>query len=75
AARATAAPVGAATDLGSTLSNVSLVNAVFGVCGGADPARQVAEAVRACGGVDAFLQYLDLVAGIRASGHHAPPAD
>lgn len=30
------------------------------------PARRVAEAVRACGGVDAFLQHLDLVAGIRA---------
>jgi hypothetical protein len=30
-----------------------------------DAARQVAEAVPACGGPDAFAQYLDLVAGIR----------
>jgi hypothetical protein len=32
-----------------------------------DQARQVAEAVRACGGIDAFLQHLDLVAGIRTA--------
>ena len=47
------------------MANVALVNAVVGTCGGAEQARQVAEAVRACGGVDAFLQHLELVAGIR----------
>ncbi|QEL20447.1 hypothetical protein [Limnoglobus roseus] len=53
------------SDLASVLSNVALVNTVVGVCGGVAEARQVAEAVEACGGVSAFLQHLDLVAGIR----------
>ena len=55
-----------ATDLDAVLANVALVNAVVGASGGVESARRVAEAVRACGGVDAFLQHLDLVAGIRA---------
>ena len=56
-----------APDLAAVLANVALVNTVVGACGGAEPARQVAEAVRACGSVGAFLQYLDLVAGIRSA--------
>ena len=52
-------------DLSATLANVALVNAVVGACGGADAARKVAEAVKACGSVEAFLQHLELVAGIR----------
>lgn len=55
-----------ATDLAAVLANVALVNAAVGACNGVEGARRVAEAVRACGGVDAFLQHLDLVAGIRA---------
>jgi hypothetical protein len=31
-----------------------------------DHARETAEAVRACGGVEAFLKHLDLVAEIQA---------
>jgi hypothetical protein len=58
------APVGV-TDV---LSNVALVNAAVAASGGVDAARQVAEAVRACGGADGFAQYLDLVAGIRTGG-------
>jgi len=57
----------APSDLTKVFSNVALVNKVVGVAGGVDQARKVAEAVRACGGVDAFLKHLDLVAGIRTS--------
>jgi hypothetical protein len=49
------------------LSNVALVNAAVAGSGGVEKARQVAEAVRACGGPDQFAQYLDLVAGIRTA--------
>ncbi|AMV23987.1 hypothetical protein VT84_06300 [Gemmata sp. SH-PL17] len=52
-------------DLTSVLANVALVNSVLVGCGGAEPARQVAAAVRACGGVESFLQHLDVVTGIR----------
>jgi hypothetical protein len=66
------APVGpsitAPFDLTTVLANVALVNTVAGQCGGFENTRRAAEAVRACGGVDAFLQHLDLVAGIRAAG-------
>lgn len=61
-----AAPLASAgLDLAGVLANVALVNVVVGACGGAEAARKAAEAVRACGGVDAFLQHLELVAGIR----------
>jgi hypothetical protein len=55
-------------DVTGVLANVALVHRVVLACGGIEPARQVAEAVRACGGVDEFLQHLDLVAGLQ------PPA-
>ena len=55
----------AATDLPGVLANVALVHRVVGVAGGIEPARQVAEAVRACGGVAEFIQHLDLIAGIQ----------
>ena len=64
---ATVAAKSAEVDLAGVFSNVTLVNNVVAVCGGVDQARQVAEAVRACGNLDAFLQHLDLVAGLRAS--------
>jgi hypothetical protein len=55
----------AAPDLPGVLANVALVHRVVGAAGGVEPARQVAEAVRACGGVGEFLQHLDLIAGIQ----------
>jgi hypothetical protein len=58
-------PAAGSADLASVLANVALVDRVAGACGGADNARQVAEAVRACGGVDQFLMHLDTVVGIR----------
>jgi hypothetical protein len=57
-------PASSPTDLAGILANVALVNRVIGLCGGAENARQAAEAVRACGGVDEFFLHLDLVAGI-----------
>ena len=59
--------VSAPSNLSTVFSNVTLVNKVVGIAGGVDQARQVAEAVKACGGVDAFLKHLDLVAGIRSA--------
>lgn len=58
---APAPPVG----VSDVLSNVALVNAAVAAAGGVEQARKVADAVKACGGPDAFAQYLDLVAGIR----------
>ena len=65
--RVPAAATAAAPTWPAVLANVALVNAVVGPVPGAwrTPAGS-AEAVRSCGGVDAFLQHLDLVAGIRA---------
>ena len=60
-------PVVPPSDLSGVLSNVALVNTVVGASGGVEQARQVAEAVRACGSVDAFLQHLDLVAKVRGA--------
>jgi cell division protein FtsN len=63
---AAAAPAAAPAELPKVLANVALVNRVVGQCGGAANARQVVEAVKKCGGLDAFLLHLDLVAGIRS---------
>src|SRR5690349_4321777 len=49
----------------SILATVALVNKVVDTAGGIDQVRQVAEAVRSCGGVEGFLRHLELVAGIR----------
>jgi hypothetical protein len=69
--RATPAPAAssaaASPDLTGVLANVALVHRVVMACGGVEPARQAAEAIRACGGVAEFLQHLDLVAGLQAS--------
>lgn len=61
------APASAPSKLTSVFATVSQVNAVVGAVGGVDQARQAAEAVRACGSVEAFLQHLDLVAGIKTT--------
>ena len=63
----TPASTPATSDLTAVLANVALVNRVVELCRGVENTRQVAEAVRACGGVDAFLQHVELVAGIRGS--------
>ncbi|HVK11882.1 MAG TPA: hypothetical protein VM597_24125 [Gemmataceae bacterium] len=55
----------AAPELAGVLANVALVHRVVHAAGGVEPARQVAEAVRACGGVTEFLQHLDLIAGMQ----------
>jgi hypothetical protein len=66
--KALPAPPGAeAPNVAVVLANVALVHRMANAAGGAEPARQVAEAVRACGGVDEFLQHLELVAGMQTS--------
>lgn len=57
----------AKANLTGVLANVALVHRIVGLCGSIDNARQAGEAVRACGGVDEFLQHLDLLAGIGAA--------
>lgn len=59
--------VAAAADPAPVLANVALVNEVVTAAGGVEAARKVAEAVRACGGVDAFLLHLDTVAQVRGT--------
>ncbi len=54
-------------DLAAVLANITLVNRAIGAAGGIENARQVADAVRSCGGVDCFLQLLEIVAGIRTA--------
>jgi hypothetical protein len=61
------APTAAAPDVTGVLANVALVHRVANAAGGVEPARHVAEAVRACGGVDEFLQHLELIAGMQTS--------
>ncbi len=62
----TAAP-SPVSDLSAVLANVALVNTVVSGCGGAETARQVAEAVRACGGVESFLMHLNLINQVRGA--------
>lgn len=59
--------VNSTPNLAEVLANVALVNSVIGTCGGVEQVRQVAEAIRSCGGVAAFLTHLDLIASIRAA--------
>ncbi|MBN9517062.1 hypothetical protein J0H58_00860 [bacterium] len=66
-----ATPSTPTTAVSEVLSNVALVNATITAAGGVEQVKQVAEAVRACGGPDQFAQYLDLVAGIRPAGQPA----
>jgi hypothetical protein len=66
-AAAVVPPPAPSVGVSGVLSNVALVNAAVAGSGGVEKARQVAEAVRACGGPEAFAQYLDLVAGIRTA--------
>ncbi len=54
-------------EFGGVLANVALVNKLVGLCGGVENARQAADAVKACGGTDEFLQHLELVASIHSA--------
>ncbi|AWM36421.1 hypothetical protein C1280_04895 [Gemmata obscuriglobus] len=67
AARATAEPKPAAPDEAVLFRVIGQVNKTAQLCGGVSNARTVAEAIRACGGVDVFLRRLDLVAEILGS--------
>lgn len=58
------APAAVATD---PFAGVQLANKTAHACGGIAKAREVAEAIRAVGGIDAFLERLDLVADILGS--------
>lgn len=67
-ALATESPATAAgIDLASVFANVTRVNKVVSACGGIEKAREVVEALQACGGISAFLQHLELIAGIQSA--------
>ncbi len=53
-------------DISEVFANIDRVNKVVDAAGGVDQARQVADAVKSCGSVEAFLKHLDLVSGIRS---------
>jgi len=67
AVSAPAAMTPVAPDLAGVLGNVALVNTVVGLCGGVENARRAAAAVQACGGLEAFLQHVELVSAIRSA--------
>lgn len=64
AAVVTTPPAAVAAD---PFAGVRLANKTAHACGGIAKAREVAEAIRAVGGIDAFLERLDLVADILGS--------
>ncbi|MBN9120671.1 MAG: hypothetical protein J0I06_16225 [Planctomycetes bacterium] len=49
-------------------AGLALVNKTARLCGGFAKAREIAEAIRSCGGIDAFLKRVELVAEILGSG-------
>ncbi|MDY3551494.1 hypothetical protein R5W24_000572 [Gemmata sp. JC717] len=68
AARTTAGPKPAdQTDEAVLFSAIGQVNKTAQLCGGVSKARAIADAIRACGGVDVFLRRLDVVAEILGS--------
>lgn len=60
-------PVVAAAVATDPFAGVRLANRTAQACGGIVRAREIAEAIRAVGGIDAFLERLDLVADILGS--------
>lgn len=52
---------------GDPFAGVRLTNRTAHACGGIGKAREIAEAIRNVGGIDAFLERLDLVADILGS--------
>ena len=63
-------PALAHADLSGVFAHVALVHRVVCLCDCVGKPGQAAEAVRACGGANEFLQHPDLVAGITSG----PPA-
>lgn len=57
----------AQSDEAALFAAIGQVNKTARLCGGVTKARALAEAIRACGGIDAFLRRLDLVAEILGS--------
>lgn len=62
-----AAVPAAPADEASLFAAIGQVNKTAQLCGGVTKARAIADAIRACGGIDAFLRRLDLVAEILGS--------
>lgn len=56
-----------APDEAALFAALGQVNKTAQLCGGVAKARAIADAIRACGGIDAFLRRLDLVAEILGS--------
>ena len=69
AARLTVEPKvqAAPPDESSLFASISQVNKAAHLCGGVAKARDIAEAIRACGGLDVFVKRLDIVAEILSS--------
>lgn len=67
--KANSAPAAAASapvpsDEATLFAAIGQVNKTAQLCGGVTKARAIAEAIRGCGGIEAFLRRLDLVAEI-----------
>jgi hypothetical protein len=60
-------PVAPAPAAADPFAGVRLANRTAAACGGIAKAREIAEAIRTVGGIDAFLERLDLVADILGS--------
>lgn len=67
AAATVTAPPPVAPGAADPFAGVRLANVTAQACGGVAKAREIAEAIRAVGGIDAFLERLDLVADILGS--------
>jgi hypothetical protein len=67
AAAVTVPPPAPVVAAGDPFATVRLTNKTAAACGGIAKAREVAEAIRAVGGIDAFLERLALVADILGS--------
>lgn len=67
AAAVTVPPVAVVVAATDPFAGVRLTNSTAQACGGIAKAREIAEAIRTVGGIDAFLERLDLVADILGS--------
>ncbi|VTR94662.1 unnamed protein product [Gemmata massiliana] len=64
AARETTAPAPETLTEQAVFTGLALVNKTAHLCGGVAKAREIAEAIRSCGGIDTFLKRLELIAEI-----------
>ncbi|AMV26686.1 hypothetical protein VT84_19965 [Gemmata sp. SH-PL17] len=67
AARATTASASEGSGEETVFSGLALANKTAHLCGGVAKAREIAEAIRSCGGIDTFLKRLELIAEILSS--------